>query len=224
MRTRTPIDHVNQSLTLGWDPKLCVSQKLPVTPKLLVCEPCFDQQGPRHSPELQPSRCSLCSASLWVPHNALLRHRNTATLRSPPSFFFSLYLICKLLGPTFRSHRSKALLSPRYGTRNAKRFLHLQRFWFCIISSKDFKKGLQTESPMSIYSVDELIYWVLQPEQVTVECPECASSLALLRVLCRCSILLEMQPWLMQIWRKICLYARCLKHKFRLIMHFWKDR
>lgn len=173
MCTWTPIDHVNHRFWLWvgtWDSASLRSFQM--SPKLLVCEPHFDQQGLRHSPELQPSPCSLCPAFLWVPHNALLRHRNIATLHSPPSFFFSLYLICKPLGPSFRSHRSKSLLSPSYGTWNAKRSLHLQRFWFCIISSKDLKKGLQIESPMSIYSVDELIYWVLQPEQVTVECPK----------------------------------------------------
>lgn len=74
-----------------------------MTPRLLVCEPHFDQQGLRHSPKLQPSRCSLCPASLWVPHDALFRLTNKATLHFTPSFFFSLYLICTLLGPSLRS-------------------------------------------------------------------------------------------------------------------------
>lgn len=34
------------------------------------------------------------------------------------------------------------------------------------------KMGLQIESPMNVYSADELVNWVLWPEQVTVEWPK----------------------------------------------------
>lgn len=43
---------------------------------------------------------------------------------------------------------------------------------FAPTATKGKKKGLQIESPMNIYSADELVNWVLRPEQVTVEWPK----------------------------------------------------
>lgn len=149
-----------------------------MTPRLLVCEPHFDQQGLRQSPKLQPSRCPLCPASLWVPHGALFRLTNKATLHFTPSFFFSLYLICRLLGPSLRSLSFQGRAFSKLWTWNAKSFLHLKRFWFCTNSNKGGKNGTSDWKPL------ECIFsrWAGQLSPVTRAsnsrmAKECASSL-----------------------------------------------
>lgn len=129
-----------------------------MTPRLLVCEPHFDQQGLRHSPKLQPSRCPLCPASLWVPHDALFRLMNKATLHFTPSFFFSLYLICRLLGPSLRSLSFQGSAFSKLWNMECKEFPSPEKVLiFAPTATKGKKKGLQIESPMNIYSADELV-------------------------------------------------------------------
>lgn len=105
--TRTPVDSVNHRFWLSssgvWPEESAPLRSFQVTPRLLVGEPHFHQQGLSHSPERGPSHDSLCPACLWVPHNASsLRRMNKAPLHSTPDFFFSLYLICCLPGPSLR--------------------------------------------------------------------------------------------------------------------------
>lgn len=147
-RAQTPVDRVDHRFWLpssGVGPELL---NLRDAPTLLAHEPHFDQQGLRHSLELLPSLCSLGSASLWMPHKALCRLRNKATPHSAPNFFFSLSLMCRILGPSLNCLSSQGPAFSKLWNVEHKQFPRPQE----VLTLQQQRKAVMSSlKPPSVY-------------------------------------------------------------------------